>query len=88
MSDGRQARPWVKGDAVIRDLTVAERMQIGSALGRPVLRAADALRVQLNEHSKAPASMWRAFLQALLDGAGDAMSSPIGMALQLAIVGR
>jgi hypothetical protein len=73
---------------MIRDLTAAERMRIGAALGRPALRAADALRVQLNEHGKAPASMWRAFLRALMDGAGDAMSSPIGMALQLAIVGK
>jgi hypothetical protein len=73
----------------VRSMTTAERLRISAALGHPALRAADALRVQLNEHGKAPASMWRAFLQALIDGAGEtAMSTPVGMALQLAIVGK
>ncbi len=70
------------------EMTAAQREHIRLALGRNVLRAADALRVQLNEHGKAPASMWRDFLQALHEGAGDAMSSPLGMVMQLAIVGK
>jgi hypothetical protein len=69
-------------------ITAAQRMTITRELGPGVMRAADALRVQLSEHGKANAALWRAFLQALMDGAGDAMSSPIGMAIQLAIVGK
>jgi hypothetical protein len=69
-------------------ITAAQRMTITRELGPGVMRAADALRVQLNEHGKADAALWRAFLQALMDGAGDAMSSPLGMAIQLAIVGK
>ena len=69
-------------------ITPAQRMTITRELGPGVMRAADALRVQLNGHGKADATLWRAFLQALMDGAGDAMSSPIGVTLQLAIVGK
>lgn len=76
------------GGEVIRDLTAAERMNIARLLGRPVIETADALRVRLNNAGEAPAWMWRAFLQALMEGAGDAMSSPIGIAIQLAIVGK
>jgi len=73
---------------MIRDLTAAERMNITRLLGRPVIETADALRVQLNNAGTAPAWMWRAFLQTLMEGAGDAMSSPIGITIQSAIVGK
>ncbi len=69
-------------------MTVAERARVTSALGRDVLRAADALSVQLNHHGQASADQWRAFLQALMDGGGDAMSSPLGFAIQMAILGK
>jgi hypothetical protein len=87
----RHPRESAKGDGRVnvRAMTAAERMSIGAALGRDVLQAADALRAQLNEHGKASAAMWRAFLQALMDGAGEtAMSTPVGMAIQMAILSK
>jgi hypothetical protein len=74
--------------AAIREMTAVERMRVVSALGHETLRAADALRVQLNTYGKAPAAMWRKFLRALMEGAGaTVMSSPLGLAIQLAIIG-
>ena len=74
---------------MVRELTAAERMRIGAALGRPALRPAEALCAELNQHGRARAESWRAFLRALHEGAGEAvMSSPLGLAVQLAIVGR
>jgi hypothetical protein len=70
-------------------ITAAQRMTITRALGRDVMRAADALHSQINEHGKADAALWQAFLQALHEGAGDeVMGSPLGMAVQMAILGR
>lgn len=73
---------------MIREMTAAERTRIMRLLGRPVIETADALRVQLNNAGHAPAGLWRNFLQSLMDGAGEAMETPVGVALQLAIVGK
>ena len=71
-----------------RSLTAAERMRIGSALGRDVLKVADALQLELSAPSHAPVASC-ALLRAPTDGAGsDAMSSPLGMAVQLAVLGK
>ena len=70
-------------------ITAAQRMTITRALGPGVMRAADALHLQLSTWGKADARLWRNFLQESMDGGGEtAMSTPIGMAVQMAILGR
>ncbi len=70
-------------------MTAAQREQIRLALGRDTLRIAQELQFCLNTYGRADTSKWREFLEALHQGAGDeAMSSPVGLALQLAILGR
>jgi len=49
----------------------------------------NALLFHLSTYGRADAALWRDFLQALLDGAGDeVMNSPLGLAVQMAILGR
>ena len=70
-------------------MTAAQREQIKLALGRDVLRIAEEIQFCLNTYGKCDAAKWREFLQALFEGAGDeAMSSPAGLVLQLAILGK
>jgi hypothetical protein len=53
------------------------------------MRAADALQFHLSTYQKAPAALWREFLQALHEGAGDeVMNSALGLAVRMAILGR
>jgi hypothetical protein len=73
---------------MVRPASAAERMNIGRVLGHDVLKAADAIQAELTTYGKARAASWRTLLQALMDGAGDAMSSPVGMSIQLAILGK
>ena len=62
---------------------------IQKELGPAVLKKADEIQFLLNTYQKADATEWRDLLQALFDGAGEeAMSSPLGMAIQTAIQGR
>jgi hypothetical protein len=70
-------------------ITAAQRMMITKALGPAVMRAAEALHSQLSTWGKADAALWRNFLQALHEGAGDeVMNSPLGLTMQLAILGK
>lgn len=70
-------------------MTAAMRLQIQTALGRDVVKAAEQIQFCLNTYQKADAALWRTFLQALHEGAGETvMFSPLGMVMQLAILGR
>ena len=69
-------------------MTAAQRLSIQTALGRDVLQLAEEIQFCLNTYRKCDAALWRRFLEALLKGAGDAMESPIGLTLQLAILGK
>jgi hypothetical protein len=69
-------------------VTAAQRLSIQTALGRDVLQLAEEIQFCLNTYRKCDAALWRRFLEALLKGAGDAMESPIGLTLQLAILGK
>jgi hypothetical protein len=70
-------------------VTAAQRMMISTALGPGVMQAVDLIQFHLNTYGKTDGKLWRDLLQALHDGAGDeAMGSPLGLALQMAIHGR
>jgi hypothetical protein len=69
-------------------MTAEERMTVG-VLGRGVLKAADALQAEIAANGTAGPGLWRNFLQALFDGAGDlVMGSPLGLAIQIAVSGK
>jgi hypothetical protein len=69
-------------------MTAAQRLTIQTSLGRDVVRIAEEIHFLLNSYGKCDAAKWREFLAALHEGGGDAMNSPIGLTLQLAILGR
>ena len=74
---------------MMRALTASERMTVARALGRNVLKLADQIFLNFQKDGTAPSWLFREFLQALHDGAGDtAMSSPVGLILQTAILGK
>ena len=70
-------------------VTAAQREQIKLALGRDVLKVAEEVQSCLSTYGKCDAALWRRFLETLWKGAGDeAMGSPVGLAIQMAILGR
>jgi hypothetical protein len=70
-------------------MTAAQRLSIQTALGRDVLQLAEEIQFCLNTYRKCDAALWRRFLEALLKGAGgEVMGSPLGLTMQLAILGR
>jgi hypothetical protein len=70
-------------------ISAEQRMTISEELGPRVMQAVDALQFHLSSYGKADAALWRTFLQALHEGAGDeVMNSPLGLAMQMAILGR
>lgn len=71
-----------------RVIPASVRMQVQTALGREALRIADRIHAQLEQYGHADASDWRALLEELYRTAGDALQSPIGMLIQMAILGR
>jgi hypothetical protein len=70
-------------------LDAGELAQVCIALGPRVTSAALAVARELRETGRASSNAWRIFLEALHEGAGEtAMNSPIGLAIQMAILGR
>jgi len=70
-------------------MTAAQRMLMGTALGRDVLSASETIQFHLNTYGRCDVRLWKDFLEKLHKGAGDeVMGSPLGLATQLAILGR
>jgi hypothetical protein len=69
-------------------ITAAQRIMISTALGPGVMQAVNEIQYNLQSYGRADAKLWRDLLQVLHDGAGDAIESPLGMALQMAIHGK
>lgn len=69
-------------------LTAAQRMQLRSALGPDVLRAAERLQQSFETDGRAPAFLWRELLQVLHRQHADVMESPMGQLISVAVLGR
>ncbi len=73
----------------IGPINADELSRISMSLGPRVTSAALALASELNETGKASSNAWRIFLTALHEGAGEeVMTSALGLAVRMAILGR
>jgi hypothetical protein len=72
----------------IPPLTAAQRMQLRSALGADVLQIAKRLQQAFAADGRAPASLWKELLETLYRQHTDAMGTPIGQLLSVAVFGR
>jgi hypothetical protein len=63
-------------------------MQLRSALGPEVVRAADRLQQAFEADGRAPASLWRELLETLYREHSDLMETPLGSLFSIAVMGR
>ena len=72
----------------MRALAASERITVARSLGSDVVKLADEICRSFQKDGTAPGWLLREFLQALHDRAGEAMGSNIGIALQMAVLGK
>jgi hypothetical protein len=69
-------------------ITAGERLQLRSALGPDVLRAAERLAEAFEVDGRPPASLWHDLLHTLYRQHPDLMETPLAQSFSVAVFGR